>query len=862
MDSRTQERVERWDSRPFTGGYTELSTLADSDFSGAVTADGTWLFMLNGRVVGVIDGEITAFEDASGTIYAAPHASLPLLCSMQAQGGETRANYYTNETPLSEVDQTLKDGSFTGYIELSEQVLSGDYYAVYYGGRRMAAAYIGNAQRLLTGDEAFERAADEVGIYEVVDVEIDVTDVPSGGQSSSSDESTGQTSGSPATGSDRPSDAESSAASVDSAGQGNVSTDEPPSPAQPGSADTRPSVSESDGAEPAAYSGSSPSSENTTRPASASELREMSDLTSPDDEPDPAAASSSPELRDEASSDETDSETVSFTEDAGTAADDAPIDASDSSAERSKPDTDIEETQSLESGPQTTATDDAQSAANPNDASLESDDAPGSKSDHATNAPSVEVAADADSPEPEPPSSEQDAESPASEAEPTASEAESSEPTDEADDAEETGELDARLKQEERWRETRSIPSIDPEKTEYAGGVERERADRAPSEHRDRPEARSQSSDGERTAESRQPRSGADGSKADAGGDEGVGTDRETAAGSGQRPTTPETDAMSAEAALEEYEQRIEALTQHARELESERDQLRAENQELSETVERLRSRIDELEAECERLRDVDAADAVAAGVGESTASQQLSPREALSGTNLFVRYASKSDPTLQTAHDGAGEQGEVAANLQIEQHTTFDSSDVTVLGEPYDEFLADTMEYRFVDWLVQTLLFEIRETGHGDKFGDLYDAIPRIDRAELHASISLEDDETDDVPDEVTFDVVAFDKMGTPLIVANLNDSRDPATEGMLSELEEAASAVTANYPDLGAAMAVTASYFEPGALEVTEQATSSGFLSRSSKLSYVNLSRKQGYHLALVESRSSGFHMTVPEL
>jgi len=114
MDSRTQERVEEWDSRPFNGGFDGLSDLADGDFSGAVSATGTWLFMLNGRIVGVIDGDIADFETASGTRYEAPHPSLPLLCTMEERGGEPRAKYYTNETPLREVDGTLQSGSFTG----------------------------------------------------------------------------------------------------------------------------------------------------------------------------------------------------------------------------------------------------------------------------------------------------------------------------------------------------------------------------------------------------------------------------------------------------------------------------------------------------------------------------------------------------------------------------------------------------------------------------------------------------------------------------------------------------------------------------------------------------------------------------
>ncbi len=216
-------------------------------------------------------------------------------------------------------------------------------------------------------------------------------------------------------------------------------------------------------------------------------------------------------------------------------------------------------------------------------------------------------------------------------------------------------------------------------------------------------------------------------------------------------------------------------------------------------------------------------------------------PPGELSRTNLFVRYDSKSNPTLESAHGSGANRDDVNTNLRIEHHTEFDAADTAVDGRPYDEFLTSTMEYRFVDWLTH-VLYEIRDTGHADGLTDLYDALPRIDRAELDATISLEDDDTENVPDELTFDVVAFDKMGNPLILVSLNDSREPATREMLVQMEEAASAVKANYPDLAAAMAVTSSYFDPGALEVTEQATSSGFLSRGSKQSYVNLSRKQG--------------------
>ncbi|MFB6268911.1 MAG: hypothetical protein ABEH83_03145, partial [Halobacterium sp.] len=187
MQAHTVERVESWDSRPFSGGFRELHELADREFSGAVVADGTWLFMLNGRVIGVYEGDIEDFGDADGTVYEAPHPSVALLFSMQERGGETQAKYYTNDTPLSEASETLSDANFTGYIELSENVLSGDYYVVYYGGRSMSAAFVGASEELITGDEAFERADDEVGVYEVKKTPVNVTSIPQVEDDESSD---------------------------------------------------------------------------------------------------------------------------------------------------------------------------------------------------------------------------------------------------------------------------------------------------------------------------------------------------------------------------------------------------------------------------------------------------------------------------------------------------------------------------------------------------------------------------------------------------------------------------------------------------------------------------------------------------
>jgi hypothetical protein len=97
---------------------------------------------------------------------------------------------------------------------------------------------------------------------------------------------------------------------------------------------------------------------------------------------------------------------------------------------------------------------------------------------------------------------------------------------------------------------------------------------------------------------------------------------------------------------------------------------------------------------------------------------------------------------------------------------------------------------------------------------------------------------------------------------VANLNDRRDPASEEMMIELNEAAMRVKESNDSLGAAVLVTESFFSPGALETAAEATGGSFLSRDSRESFVKLSRKRGYHLCLVEAREDDFHLNEPEL
>ena len=178
MTTRAVAEMDDWESSPFSGGYAGLRDLVDDEFSGIVQSGAAKLCLLNGTAVGVLDGSIEDFDGASGTAYEASSPALPLLAMMQDRSDEVRAKYYTEETPISEVDRTLSDGGFSGFVELSENVLSGDYYVVYHAGRSMAVAWVGNSKQLLTGDEAFDRADDEVGIYEVRQVDIEPVEIP------------------------------------------------------------------------------------------------------------------------------------------------------------------------------------------------------------------------------------------------------------------------------------------------------------------------------------------------------------------------------------------------------------------------------------------------------------------------------------------------------------------------------------------------------------------------------------------------------------------------------------------------------------------------------------------------------------
>ncbi|QDX41287.1 hypothetical protein [Salarchaeum sp. JOR-1] len=718
MDSRTVERVRSWSSADAADGYRGLHALADRAFSGAVVADDTWLFMLNGRVVGVFEGGIEDFEDASSDVYEAPHLSLPLLFAMQEAGGETKATYYTNDTPLSETDETLADAGFTGYVELSENVLSGDYYTAYYGGRSLSAAFVGSSEELITGEEAFERADDEVGLYEVVTVDIDVTDVPEPDEEATGDDVEAAAGAASATEASEPTpdDGATAVAAVDETGTAGENADANQAAAEQAAAD----------------------------PDASSERAVKAPDEPTTDEPSVSADES-----------ERDARTTRDTLEAGDAA----------------------------------AVSEAEQAA-----------------DVAREPP-------AERPSPE---------------RPEAAGVEQS-PSARAVDDEGEGE-DGVFSEEVEWREATTVPSLDPEKaaTRPSSGASS-----------DATQQRTQGTAATKQAAQRSQRS-----------------QRSQPARQSASSETEERVATLKEA-VAEREERIEELEARADAAESEAAELRDELTDLEEERDALRNEVAELRADLETARER----ADAAEEPEETASSDRTPAEALAGTNLFVRYGSKADPTLDAVADGDVSAEAVNANLRLEHHTQFDASETTVDGDSFDDFLEGTAAYRFVSWIVRDLPYELLDTGRTKGLADVFDAIPDIDRAELDGTISIRDDEGEEL--RSTFDVVLRDRMGNPLLVAELNPERDPVTGDEMDGLVENAEVVADAQESLGGAFYVTASFFEPDALEAATDATDGGgFLSRSDKESYVKVARKSGFHLCLVEDRNETFHVTVPEL
>jgi len=817
MSTRTVEQVDSWDTVPFSGGYGGLHELADDGFSGAVIAGPARLFMLNGKVVGILDGSIEDFEDASATARRAPHPGLPLLAVMQERSDEVRAKYYTEDTPLEEVDQTLSSGGFTGFVELSENVLSGDYYQIYHQGRSMSVAWVGNSDQLIIEDEAFEQANDEVGIYEVRQVDIEIIDIPdapdTGGVSTVTDDTDSE---------------DEAGVNADSESSVGGATDS-------GDGQERSATDTDDGQGPSATG---------TDPVAKTGIPTRSDTTGPTTDEDATAAGESRPTN----------ETTARASDRGSSAgndatseDTTDVPGTDRPNQEPRPD----ETTAA-SDPETVSREEpSRDPARTNESRTRSESAgetrqSGTERQHRESQTQPADSGNETSTQPDRPTET------ATEPSPTTASHETNPAR--RDSTQRAGEQSAGAVD----LETRSIPSLDPAHSETASSSTPDvppegtpdqsttTADtpQASADHPAAPSEQSRPPSSEQRQESQRQTSTQE-------------SERQRQSGqqtSEQRVIELESDLEASRERVAELEMALDEAEAQQERLREERDALAEERDELESELAAAREEIDRLE---ERLEEMAADDPTA------SAETRLSKGEAIDGTNLFVRYHSKGDATLEAVHSGNADRPAVDDNLRLEFHTQFDADTAAVGNQEFEAFLTGSIQYRFVDWLVRNLLYEIRDTGNPDAMGGLYDALPKIDRAELNGQVSVEyTEDGEQRRAQEQFDVVVRDRMGNPLIVANINNSRDPATDDMMTDLITRAERVGSSSDSLAGAFLVTESFFEPPALETAEEATSSGLLNRDKRKSFVNLSRKGGYHLCLVEARNREFHLAVPEL
>jgi regulator of replication initiation timing len=780
MSTRVVDRVDEWDERPFDG-YRSLHEFADEEFSGAVRAGGAELYMTKGTVIGIRHGSIDDFE-GGGTAYAAPSPALPLLAVMQETNDEVRAEYYSEKTSISEVDSTLSDGGFTGYIELSDNVLSGDYYQVYHAGQSMSVGFVGTSSRLIHGDEAFETANDEVGIYQVRPADIEVIELPEVETAPDTVAGAGETT-------------EDDGEETETAATDDETTDNETAGEETADDETD---TDADAAEPE---------------AEAAEQSEDAPVTEDDTTAEPSTKSEEAA----ASTAGTDNEW----------ADDSRTEAA-STQQRTETDSEPArvETATDEQSAPATQTQSARPAQSTSNASGDTGQSAGA--DRQSDTQQRQPAGGGTQPGGQ--SRERPGQSPPA--------------------ARSTGTSDAEVD-----LETRAIPSLDPEQTadpEENGG--NARADTF-----------------QRTQEQRSPAAGTAqaATQVDQQSTQGTAqtTEEPSTATSETQPqetqaSTEQPDTSVDSERVDELETEIEDRDEEIDRLESELDRKTTEYEDTKSQLETVREERDELEAEVEQLEEE--LERLETELGAATdAERRMTPAEALTGTDIFPRYASKGDATLEKAHEGSHRREDVLGNLRLEQNTQFDADTVSVGGQAYAEFLESTLEYRFVNWVVGNLLFEIRETGHEKKLKDLYDAIPVIDWADLKGTVDVVyTEEGQETRSQESFDIVLRNRMGEPLIVANLNDSREGATESMMENLVRSAERVGQSSDAFAGAFLVTKSFFEPPALETADDATKGGLLSRNKRKSFVNLSRKNGYHLCLVEARNDNFTLLVPEL
>lgn len=157
----------------------------DKEFSGSLRwrdpddrgGDMCTAYVVGGHVVRS-DTALPSSGDAVSVVKAkrAPNPALPFLTAVH-QRGERKLHRYTKNLSIERVLDVLTGRPFSGYIELSENVISGNYYAVFHEGKPTCIGIRSAASSPDVGEPARELMLDEVGIYDLYQVAVDPVDL-------------------------------------------------------------------------------------------------------------------------------------------------------------------------------------------------------------------------------------------------------------------------------------------------------------------------------------------------------------------------------------------------------------------------------------------------------------------------------------------------------------------------------------------------------------------------------------------------------------------------------------------------------------------------------------------------------------
>lgn len=90
---------------------------------------------------------------------------LVLVIGLESLGYSKLKSFYTEDTSVEEIDSKLQDNEFNGYIEISENTISGRHYGMYSDGTRYSLTI--KDSEYITGEKSYDRGLSYAGLYDL-----------------------------------------------------------------------------------------------------------------------------------------------------------------------------------------------------------------------------------------------------------------------------------------------------------------------------------------------------------------------------------------------------------------------------------------------------------------------------------------------------------------------------------------------------------------------------------------------------------------------------------------------------------------------------------------------------------------------